>query len=194
MSQPLRSDGRYDDLTKLSDQQLYDLRLYGADAATKERRAELGRLAQAESNRRRGTFSTPTGHGMGADGRQRGVVEITPAQIASAITPPAPSAPEESTVARVRRPPMDPTVARVHTPPKESSVAPVVVIQRPTSGGQGEGKGVSILDIALLDALKNDSPIPRAPTVVPAPAPAQTSSGGSVLMGMVAIAAGFLLL
>ena len=209
MSQPKwvsDSDGRYDDLTKLSDRQLYDLRLYGPDVATKERRAELVRLAQAESDRRRGTFSTPTAHGMGADGRQRGVVQITPAQIASAITPPAQTSPEESTVARVRRPhPIDPSLARVRTPPKESSVAPartppkestpVVLIQRPTSGGQGEGKGVSILDIALLDALKNDSPqappIPRAP----APVPAQTSSGGSsVLMGMGAIAAGLLLL
>ena len=66
----------------------------------------------------------------------------------------------------------------------------MVVIQRPTSGGQGEGGGVSVLDIALLDALKNDSPIPRAPTVVPA----QTSSGGSLLMGAVAVVAGSLLL
>ena len=92
----------YGDMSLLSDQQLYDIMFYGANAATPEERAAIKAAAQAEQAARAGTYTPPTGNGMGAGGGQVGVTPIAPptsvapeSPLVPTYTPPAQPAPQD---------------------------------------------------------------------------------------------------
>lgn len=89
------ANGDYGDMTALSDSQLYDILLYGANAATEQERSSIAAAARAEQAARSGTFSAPTGNGMGANGGQAGVTQT---QAPTSVAPTAPLQPAPGSV------------------------------------------------------------------------------------------------
>lgn len=81
----------YNDLTKLSDRQLYELQVYGPNVPPGTDVDAIIAAAQREAATRRPTTTGPTGNGMQSDGLQQGVTTTAPAQNPSITNPLPPS-------------------------------------------------------------------------------------------------------